>query len=81
MFQKLSKAEIGRYQATSSYPEYADFLSEIKPGEGGRVDVTQAGVSRQTVKNRLNKTAAALGVELKYMRSGQSEVLFEVVRE
>ena len=78
MFKKLSKGELDRYRGTSSFPEYVDFLGGLKPGEGGEVDVASAKVGRQTVKNRLRASAEALNVGLRFIRSKQDRVVFEV---
>ena len=78
MFQRLSKTELDRYRGTSSFPEYVDFLGTLKPGEGGKIDVVAAKVGRQTVKNRLRASAEALGIGLRFIRSKQDQVVFEV---
>lgn len=78
MFKKLSKSELDRYRGTTSFPEYVDFVGSIKPGEGGEVDVEKAKVGRQTVKNRLKASANALGVDLKFVRSKEDRVIFQV---
>lgn len=79
MFKKLTRTDLDQRRATTSFPEYAEFVSSLKKGEGGLVNVEEAGVSRQTVKNRLKTSADASGVEIKFIRSPQEEVLFEVV--
>ena len=79
MFTKMSRTDLDRYRATASYPEYVEMVSDLRKGEGGKVIVEAAGVSRQTVKNRLKSSAAAAGVEIKFLRSPQTEVVFEVV--
>ena len=81
MFKKLSRADLQRQRASALYPEYAAFLSGLKAGEGGTADVKQAGVSRQSVKNRLNKASDSLGLKLKFHRSGQDALIFEVVKK
>lgn len=78
MFKKLSKNELDRYRGTSSFPEYVDFLGGLRAGEGGEVDVTNAKVGRQTVKNRLRASADALNINLRFIRSKQDRVVFEV---
>jgi hypothetical protein len=78
MFQKLSRAELDRYRVTASFPEYSDFLSELRPGQGGKVSVTEAGVGRQTIKNRLKASAGALGMGIKFVRARGDDVVFEV---
>jgi hypothetical protein len=79
MFQKLNRTEVERFRATASFPEYVEFVGDIRKGDGGRVDVQAAGVGRQTVKNRLKASADATGMQIKFMRSRPTEVVFEVV--
>jgi hypothetical protein len=79
MFQKLTRTDLERYRAVGRFQEYVDFLGELKKGEGARIDVAAAGVGRQSVKNRLNTSAAAAGVEIKFLRSKADAVVFEVV--
>jgi hypothetical protein len=77
MIEKLSRAELDRFRATASYPEY-EVIADMRKGEGGRIAVADAGVSRQTVKNRLNATASAYGIEIKFLRSKPDLVVFEI---
>ena len=79
MFEKLTATELERVQATASFPEYFEFVSDLRTGQGGRVDVAKAGVSRQTVKNRVQRSAEAAGAEIRFIRSGMDSVVFEVV--
>ena len=79
MFQKLNHTDIERYRATNSYPEYVEFLNDMRKGEGGRVDVVATGVGRQTVKNRLKASASASGIQIKFLRSRPTDVIFEVL--
>jgi len=82
MFRKLTRAELERYRVTSSYPEYAEFVSGLKPGEGGAVSVAEAKVGRQTIKNRLKTAAEANGTKIKFVRTkGTSDsIVFEVLK-
>jgi hypothetical protein len=79
VFEKMNRADIDRYRVSRAYPEYMAFVSDIRKGEGGRVDVAAAGVGRQTVKNRLKNSAAASGTQIKFLRSRPTEVVFEVL--
>jgi hypothetical protein len=79
MFQRLTAADLARHRAVGSNPEYVEFLTGLTPGEGGRINAADAGVGRQTVKNRLNSAAAATGVKIKFVRSSADTVVFEVV--
>jgi hypothetical protein len=77
MIEKLSRAELDRFRATASYPEY-EVIADMRKGEGGKVVVADAGVSRQTVKNRLKSTAKAYGIDIKFLRSKPELVVFEI---
>ncbi len=79
MFRKLSATDLLHHRATGSHPEYAEFLSTLSVGEGGRVNLTATGGSRQTHKNRLNAAAASMGIKLHYLRAGATALVFEVV--
>jgi hypothetical protein len=79
MFQRMNRNDIERYRATHSYPEYVAFLNDLRKGEGGRVDVVATGVGRQTVKNRLKASASASGMQIKFLRSRPTDVIFEVL--
>jgi hypothetical protein len=79
VFTKLSPTDLARHRVTGARPEYAEFLRTLSVGEGGRVDVAKTGVSRQTVKNRINAAAAATGVKVKYLRRRGDDLVFEVV--
>lgn len=76
--EKLSKTDIARYRSGGGYKEYVDFLSKLKAGEGGWATVDEEGVSRQTIKNRLKKSADALGVGIAFKRSPSDRVVFEI---
>lgn len=78
--EKLTKKQLQEqsYRTGSGYEPYAEFLSSLRVGQGGRVTVADEGVTRQTVKNRLTKTAEALGVEISFRRSAKEIVVFEV---
>lgn len=77
----MSKKELEETPTTSRglHQEYVDFLSSARLGSGGKLIVKDEGVSRQSVKNRLGKAAAATGKNIKYKRSPATEVVFQVV--
>ena len=79
MFEKMSRMDLERFRATGSFPDYVAFLGDMRKGDGGRIDVASAGVGRQTVKNRLKISAEALGLQVKFVRSKPTDVVFEVV--
>jgi len=80
--QKLTRDDLTRNKPMGrrgANPEYVTFLQGLKTGEGGKAVVADEGVSRQSVKNRLNSAAKVVGVTLKFHRSAEEEVVFEVV--
>ena len=77
--QKMSKAELTRYRPSRGGGAYVADLKEMKVGEGGKATTKQEKCTKQTIKNRLNKSADALGMKIKYIRSGADEVVFQVV--
>ena len=80
-FEKLSKADLGRLSAGSGgRPEYVAFLKSLRAGEGGRITTEAAGTTKQTIKNRLTTASKAVGATVKFRRSPENEVLFEVVK-
>lgn len=79
--KKLTAAQVDARRTGTANEEYVEFLKKLKAGEGGEATVAHEGVSRQTIKNRLNKAAAVAGVKIKYFRSSPDQVVFEVVKE
>ncbi len=77
--QKMTKAELGRYRSTGGYSPYVSVLRDLKVGEGGRATIAQEKCTKQTIKNRLNKSAESLGLKIKYRRSTAEDVVFEIV--
>jgi len=79
MIERLTSAELNRFRTTSRNPEYVEFLSALRVGEGGRIAVADTGVSRISVKNRVDQAAKIAGVQVKYLRSPQDVVVFQAV--
>ena len=79
MIERLTADQLDQIRAVGRNTEYVEFLASLRKGQGGRVNVAESGVSRQSVKNRVNAAAAAAGVQIKHLRSGQDVVVFEVV--
>lgn len=79
MIERLTSAELDRMRGASRRPEYVEFLQGLRVGQGGRVVVGDAGVSRQSVKNRITKAATVAGVEIAYLRTKPDVVVFQVV--
>ena len=79
--KKLTAAQVDARRSGSANEEYVEFLKKLKSGEGGETTIADEGVSRQTIKNRLNKAAAVADVKIKFIRSASDQVVFEVVKE
>jgi len=79
-FKKLTAEELAAYHPQAgARPEYVAALQQLKTGEGGIATVAEEGITRQAIKNRLNRAASAIGIELKYLRAGSDTVAFQVV--
>lgn len=73
MIQKLTAAQL------AARPDYVVALQGLAVGEGGMATTADEGASKLTLKNRLNAAAAAAGVTIKFRRSDEKTVVFEVV--
>lgn len=73
MLTKLTAAQL------AARPDYVQFFQRLAVGEGGMASVAEEGVGRQSLKGRLAAAASAAGVQLKFNRSGEGTVVFEVV--
>ena len=82
MFQKLTQPHVRALRRAAGRgvrAGYVEFLSDIPVGNGGKVLIDGATASRWAVKNQLKKAAVELGKEIKFLRSGEETVVFEVV--
>ncbi|HEX5416546.1 MAG TPA: hypothetical protein VFZ25_12825 [Chloroflexota bacterium] len=59
---------------------YLDYLRKIKPSYAGEVQLLP-GESKPTIKRRITMAATRLGKSVKYLRSSDDRLVFEVVRE
>ena len=59
---------------------YMDYLRKIRPGFAGEVQL-RAEESKPTIKRRITMAATRLGKNVKYLRSGDDRLIFEVLRE
>lgn len=57
--------------------EYLSYLQGFGPGQLGEATLC-AGEKRGTIKRRLTAAAKSLGKELRYRRSGEDALLFEL---
>ena len=80
-FRRLSAEEMARFRvrknASVDLTEYRNFLSTLSPGEGGEVQLGPED-QRRTVKRRLTSAASQLNQRIRYRRSDNGLVLFEV---
>lgn len=73
MIKKLSADEL------AARPDYVMFLKGLSVGEGGMASVDDEGVAKISLKGRLSLAAKAAKVDIKFHRSGEKTVIFEVV--
>lgn len=73
MITKLTAAQL------AARPDYVLVLQGLAIGEGGMATTAGEGTSKITLKNRLNAAAQAAGVAIKFHRSDEKSVVFEVV--
>lgn len=59
---------------------YVDYLRKIKPGFAGEVQL-RPEENKPTIKRRITMAATRLGKQVKYLRSGDDRLVFEVLRE
>ena len=80
-FRRLTAQEIADLQprrgSTVDLTEYREFLQDLAPGQGGEVSLG-TGDQRRTVKRRLTTAALGMGKKLRYRRSPDNVVRFEV---
>ncbi len=73
MLTKLTAAQL------AARPDYVMVLQGLAIGEGGMASTADEGASKMTVKNRLTAAAQAAGVTIRFRRSDEKTVVFEVV--
>jgi hypothetical protein len=82
-FRRLSAEEIAALRPTRTgsvdLSEYRQFLEPLAPGEGGEITLGKDDL-RRTVKRRLTTVAKQLHKQLKYRRSTDDVLRFEVQR-
>lgn len=79
--QKISRDEMARTRGggRGANREYVSFFRTLRPGDGGKAVVAEEGVSRPTLKKRLDAAAREAGVTITFHSSSAAEVVFEVV--
>ena len=73
MLTKLTREQL------AARPDYVMVLQGLAVGEGGMATTATEGTSKITIKNRLSAAAQATGITLKFHRSDENTVVFEVV--
>lgn len=73
MIKPLSPHEL------AARPDYVHFIQGLAVGDGGMASTAEEGVQKTSLKNRLRLAADAAGAHLKFHRSDDTTVVFEVV--
>lgn len=81
-FEKLSQAEIEKMRRRKTPTQglldpYLKFLDGLNTGDWGSVEIEE-GETQRAVKRRLTTASKQKGVEIKYKKSEEGKVLFEV---
>lgn len=71
-FDKLTADQVTAYGS-----QYVSFLRSLKPGEGARAKCSEEGVTKITLKKRLEKAAGMANVQIKFHRSPEDQVILE----
>jgi hypothetical protein len=80
MARFLPKAEVERLKKEVSgqdLSEYEAYLDSLKPGEWGAIALEDAE-SQRAVKRRLTTASKRKGITIKYKRTKEGVVMFEV---
>ena len=80
-FERLSAAEVERLRrrrvTTLDLSQYIAFLDTLRPGDWGAVSL-EDGESQRVVKRRLTTAAKQRGWELRYRKTQDGRIIFEV---
>lgn len=80
-FEKLSAADVEklgkRRMPTLDLSEYLAFLDRVQPGDWGRLTLLD-GESQRTIKRRLTSASKQKGLTVKYRKSPEGQILFQV---
>ncbi len=82
-FRTLNKTEIAALTArrprVEALTEYVDYLTTLKPGDWGSIDIEQ-GESQRAIKRRTSTAAKSLGKTIRWRRSqSDNRLVFEVL--
>ncbi len=77
----LTPDEVARMQSrrgrTVDLTQYVEYLRDLSPGQMGEARLTDSE-KKATIKRRLTAAAKRLNKGLKYRRSGENAIVFEV---
>ncbi len=80
-FRRLSAEEIAKLQPprrnSVDLSEYREFVQGLAPGEGGEIQLAP-GDERRTIKRRLTAAAKQMKMQVRYRRSPEGVLRFEV---
>jgi hypothetical protein len=80
-FNKLSEDEVKAMQShrrgSIDLTEYLDFVRDLSPGEGGELSLEE-GEPVRTVKRRMTRAATQLNKQIRWRRSQNGTLRFEV---
>jgi hypothetical protein len=80
----ISPEELAKRRATKTtrvdLTPYIDYIRTIQSGYAGDLQL-QSNENKPTIKRRITMAANRLGKSVKYLRSGENELLFEVLPE
>jgi hypothetical protein len=77
LFEKPEPGKVATERARIR-EEYKGYLSQLAAGEGGEL-VLSEGEDKAAVRNRLNRAAKELNVQLEYKRTRDNVVRFRIV--
>lgn len=76
--ERLTPSQLKGRPRGRANPQYVEFLTSLRAGEGGRATTKGEKATKQTIKNRLNTASKHLGLKVHYLRSPADEVVFWV---
>ena len=80
----MSPEELAKRRATKTtrvdLTPYIDYLRSIQSGYAGEIQMS-SNENKPTIKRRVTLAANRLGKSIKYLRSGESQLIFEVLPE
>ena len=77
--EELTKRRTAKSTRVDLMP-YIEYMNQIRPGYAGDLQLT-TGENKPTIKRRVTMAANRLGKTVKYLRSGENELVFEILPE